>query len=79
VGHGRDTTTLELRLETGRTHQLRVHLCAIGHPIVGDALYEGPPAPRLALHAFRLSLPHPGSGRELVFHSPLPSSLRALA
>jgi 23S rRNA pseudouridine1911/1915/1917 synthase len=79
VGHGHETSTLELRLETGRTHQLRVHLMAIGHPIVGDALYGGPPAPRLALHALRLSLLHPETGRELVFHSPLPPSLRALA
>lgn len=51
----RSTTLLRLRLETGRTHQLRAHLAAAGHPIVGDALYGGPAAPRLMLHATRLA------------------------
>jgi tRNA pseudouridine32 synthase/23S rRNA pseudouridine746 synthase len=57
-------TRLELRPITGRTHQLRVHLAAIGHPIAGDTLY-GPSAaaaPRLLLHADALALPHPLSG-----------------
>jgi RluA family pseudouridine synthase len=48
---------VRLRLETGRTHQLRVHLMAIGHPIVGDGLYGGPPAARLWLHADELVFP----------------------
>jgi tRNA pseudouridine32 synthase / 23S rRNA pseudouridine746 synthase len=65
----RDTQTVTTRLElepvTGRTHQLRVHLCAIGHPIVGDGLYGPPPqavaehTPRLCLHAQHLALAHP--------------------
>ena len=60
-------TRLELEPVTGRSHQLRVHLQALGHPIVGDALY-GPEdgAPRLMLHARTLALAHPVSGRPLV-------------
>lgn len=65
-----DSTVVECTLETGRTHQLRVHLAAIDHPIVGDRLYAGRPAPRLMLHATRLALPHPdGSGRTIVVES----------
>lgn len=63
----RQTSRLALRPLTGRTHQLRVHLAAIGHPIVGDALYA-PPAlhgTRLMLHAQGLRLPHPLDGHEL--------------
>lgn len=60
------TTTLALEPVTGRTHQLRVHLQALGHPILGDALYAPPHvlalAPRLLLHASRLALPHPETG-----------------
>ncbi|QPF74540.1 RluA family pseudouridine synthase [Roseateles sp. DAIF2] len=57
---------LELEPITGRSHQLRVHLKALGHPIVGDALYGGAPAPRLLLHASRLELP----GRGLALSCP---------
>jgi RluA family pseudouridine synthase len=60
------STLVAVELETGRTHQIRVHFAAIGHPLVGDALYGGPPAPRLALHAVELALPHPRDGRRLV-------------
>jgi tRNA pseudouridine32 synthase/23S rRNA pseudouridine746 synthase len=65
---------LQLEPLTGRSHQLRVHLAAIGHPIIGDTLYAPPPhdAPRLLLHACELSLPHPRGGRTLVVASPLP-------
>lgn len=68
-------TRLQLEPLTGRTHQLRVHLQAIGHPIVGDRLYgpsEGPPAPRLMLHAAALALPHPATGEPLVLESASP-------
>ena len=64
---------------TGRTHQIRVHLTSIGHPIVGDALYgrkDAPGedfAPRLLLHAFRLALPHPETGASVSFEAPLPA------
>lgn len=66
------TTRLQLEPVTGRSHQLRVHLAAIGHPIVGDALYGGAPAARLMLHAMSLSLPHPRDGSMLRIDSPLP-------
>lgn len=70
------TTRLELEPVTGRTHQLRVHLQALGHPMVGDALYAAPHqqamADRLLLHAHWLSLPHPLHGQTLEFHSPCP-------
>ena len=69
----RDTTRLALEPVTGRSHQLRVHLQAIGHPIVGDTLY-GPPdsAARLMLHARALRLAHPLGGPELVLQRPPP-------
>jgi tRNA pseudouridine32 synthase/23S rRNA pseudouridine746 synthase len=67
-----DVTRLELEPVTGRTHQLRVHLAAIGHPIVGDALYGGLQAERLFLHASRLSFHHPRSGEEMDFISEAP-------
>jgi tRNA pseudouridine32 synthase/23S rRNA pseudouridine746 synthase len=61
-------TRLALEPVTGRTHQLRVHLQAIGHPIVGDALYgDGDGDGRLLLHAERLGLPHPRDGRWMEF------------
>lgn len=66
-----NTTRLELAPLTGRTHQLRVHLAALGHPILGDALYGAPAtAPRLLLHAMRLALNHPRTGERLQFVSP---------
>ncbi len=65
-------TRLELEPVTGRSHQLRVHLAAIGHAIVGDALYAGEPAPRLLLHATALAFEHPVSGTPLSFTSPPP-------
>ena len=70
------TTRLELEPVTGRTHQLRVHLLALGHPILGDRLYAPPAvqagAPRLLLHACALSLAHPHSGVTLAFNLPAP-------
>ena len=70
------TTRVELEPVTGRSHQLRVHLKAIGHPILGDALYALGPiaaaAPRLLLHACRLRLAHPLSGEAREFSSPPP-------
>jgi 23S rRNA pseudouridine1911/1915/1917 synthase len=67
-----DRTLVELALETGRTHQLRVHLASIGHPIVGDTLYDGTrqPATTIALHACEIRLRHPVTGTELVCASP---------
>jgi tRNA pseudouridine32 synthase / 23S rRNA pseudouridine746 synthase len=72
----RDCTRLELQPHTGRSHQLRVHLAAIGHPILGDTLYAPPQvqqrAPRLMLHAWRLALAHPVHGNLCRFESPAP-------
>lgn len=69
-------TLLEVELETGRRHQIRAHLAWLGHPIVGDERY-GSRAPRMALHALRLALPHPVSGEQLVLEAPPPRSFRA--
>ena len=70
------TTRLELAPVTGRTHQLRVHLAAVGHPILGDMLYADAAvqarAPRLLLHATRLALAHPLSGEWVQFALPPP-------
>jgi len=67
-------TRFELLPVTGRSHQLRVHLLAIGHPILGDDLYAPPEvramAPRLCLHAERLEFTHPASGERVAFHAP---------
>jgi 23S rRNA (cytosine1962-C5)-methyltransferase len=65
---------LEVSPETGRTHQIRVQLAAIGAPVAGDPLYAGAPAPRLMLHAAGLALRHPGTGRPLSLTSPPPPS-----
>ena len=65
-------------LRTGRTHQIRVHMAHLGHPLVGDALYGGAPAAgmtRQALHARRLSFQHPVTGAALAFAAPLPADL----
>ena len=78
----RGATLLEVHLETGRTHQIRVHMAAIGHPCVGDPLYGGDPvlAARLGLerqwlHAVELGFDHPGSGEPVRFTSPYPDDL----
>jgi 23S rRNA pseudouridine1911/1915/1917 synthase len=74
-----EATLLACRLETGRTHQIRVHLSAIGHPVVGDTRYGGArsslPVPRPFLHAARLAFDHPGTGERVAFESPLPPDL----
>jgi 23S rRNA pseudouridine1911/1915/1917 synthase len=84
---------VRVRIHTGRTHQIRVHMSSIGHPVAGDALYGGTRAPgcrretakqalqaldRPALHAARLSFSHPRSAERLSFESPLPDDLEAL-
>ena len=73
-----DYSLLRVRLETGRTHQVRVHMKAIGTPIVGDPTYGGPDPyglERPFLHSTRLAFSHPGSGAWLEFESPLPDQL----
>ncbi|MGH7610184.1 MAG: RluA family pseudouridine synthase [Candidatus Dormibacteria bacterium] len=75
----RRCTALGLRLETGRTHQIRVHLAYIGRPVAGDSTYGGAAAgERLALHAAMLHLRHPETRREMVFLAPLPPDLERL-
>ena len=74
-----DYTLLEVRPLTGRTHQIRVHLAAIGHPVAGDRVY-GPERQRLALrrlflHAAELTFRHPATGQEMTFAAPLPEEL----
>jgi 23S rRNA pseudouridine1911/1915/1917 synthase len=75
-------TLLEVTLETGRTHQIRVHFAAIGAPLVGDRVYGGRRAPmpaleRVWLHAGFLSFPDPDDGREVIVEAPLPDDLTA--
>ena len=74
------TAQVECHLETGRTHQIRVHMSAIGHPVVGDDRYRGVrqslSAPRPFLHAERLGFTHPGTGERVDFTSPLPADLQ---
>jgi len=68
-------------LHTGRTHQIRVHMASLGHPLLGDAVYGGAAVPglmRQALHAFRLAFVHPITGAPLAFESPLPADLSGL-
>ena len=87
-------TLLEIELKTGRTHQVRVHCAAIGHPVVGDATYGGKrrwkelaPGPmqhvlkairRQMLHAWRLSFVHPSTGQWMTFESPLPKDMASV-
>jgi len=78
----REATLLEIDLETGRTHQIRVHMSAIGHPCVGDPMYGSDPAlaERLGLirqwlHAVRLGFHHPGTGEYMEIEAPYPDDL----
>ena len=70
--HGAPITAVELRLETGRTHQIRVHMMWIGHPLVGDTAYGGAPFERLCLHAYAVELRHPRTGQPLRVSTPVP-------
>ena len=76
------TPLLECTIETGRTHQIRRHLTAIGHPVVGDdvygALFPGQRMRRQALHAAELAFDHPIEGEKLVFRAPWPEDFAAL-
>jgi len=82
----RGATRLQVSLETGRTHQIRIHFAAAGHPVLGDTVYfAGGGAPprrprlgRLALHAAELAFRHPADGRPMRFQAPLPEDLERL-
>jgi 23S rRNA pseudouridine1911/1915/1917 synthase len=82
--NGHEVSAVECQLETGRTHQIRVHLAYRGHALVGDSLYasrlqsQWSHFPRQALHAYALGLEHPRSGDYLQFRSPLPADMSAL-
>ena len=88
--HLRGVTLCHVAIATGRTHQIRVHLSAIGHPVVGDATYGGLRTrvaadlrpvltlERPFLHAARLQFTHPGDGRTMVFEAPLPDDLQSV-
>lgn len=77
-----DVSLLSVALETGRTHQIRVHLAAIGHPVVGDLAYGATRkdigAPRTFLHAARLTFTHPGTGEPMSVEAPLPPDLESV-
>ena len=81
-----DCTLVDCALETGRTHQIRVHMLSLGHPLVGDPVYgtgtsrvpSGPEFARQALHARRLGLVHPESGKSMQWKSPLPDDMAEL-
>ena len=88
--HLKGVSLLHVAIATGRTHQIRVHLSAIGHPVVGDRTYGGVhrrvandirPVQRLErpfLHAARLAFTHPTAGRRMEFESPLPADLQGV-
>jgi 23S rRNA pseudouridine1911/1915/1917 synthase len=68
-------TFLEVRIGTGRTHQIRVHLASLGHPVAGDRLYGGASGPRMFLHAWRIGFTSPASGERVFVEAPVPAEL----
>ena len=75
LARGRAATLLDVRILTGRTHQIRVHMQAIHHPVAGDPLYgtrHGVPVGRLMLHAYSLAFTHPRTGKRMAFTAPWP-------
>ena len=75
-----DLSLVRLRLETGRTHQIRVHMASIGHPLPGDFLYNPDyrQISRQPLHSHRLEFLHPVTGEPMAFTAPLPADMEAL-
>ena len=79
VAEGRECTLLDVHILTGRTHQIRVHMQAVHHPVCGDPVYgweRGVQVPCLMLHAYTLCFPHPRTGKEMRFQAPLPEDFR---
>ncbi len=76
----RSATLLELKLITGRTHQIRVHMAYLNHPVMGDKLYGRltDPSPRMALHAAKIEFEHPVSGKVMRFESPMPADMKKM-
>ncbi|PKM97185.1 MAG: RluA family pseudouridine synthase [Elusimicrobia bacterium HGW-Elusimicrobia-3] len=77
VEKGRSCSLLEIHPKTGRTNQIRIHMEYIGHSIMGDKLYGGPPAPRMLLHSLRLVFQHPVTGRKTRLEAPLPEDFKS--
>ena len=80
---GNTVSLMEVDIKTGRTHQIRVHLSSIGIPVLGDQVYGGSRthiegADRQMLHAWRITLPHPGTGEEMTFEAPIPEDMQIL-
>jgi len=75
----REGSFLRIELQTGRTHQIRVHLAAIGHPLIGDWLYGARNAPRPMLHAAELAMPHPVTGEPLRIAAAVPADFVTVA
>jgi 23S rRNA pseudouridine1911/1915/1917 synthase len=78
---GTEAALLELTLETGRQHQIRLHLQRLGHPVLGDRVYGpagGPPTPRQMLHAWRLAFPHPLTGARIAVEAAVPDDFARL-
>ncbi len=72
---------MEVKILTGRTHQIRVHMAHLGHPVAGDSVYGGAkriPAPRQMLHAWKLEFLHPFTGRKMKFKAPFPEDFKSL-
>ena len=82
IQHLKGHTLVSLLLETGRTHQIRVHMSHIGHPVLGDTLYGGEDPlliDRQALHAANLSLIHPITKERVEFNAPIPEDMMSAA
>ncbi len=78
---GIPASLVEVRIYTGRTHQIRVHMAFLGHPVAGDSVYGGArklTAPRQMLHAWKLEAPHPVTGKVLSFEAPCPDDFKAM-
>ena len=82
VSQNMDYAFLRLRIYTGRTHQIRVHLLSVGHPVLGDPIYSRPDGKyrdaTLMLHAERIVFSHPRTGEKMVFRAPLPERMRTI-
>lgn len=79
ISRGRGVTLLDVHILTGRTHQIRVHMKHLGHPVCGDPIYGSPRGarvPRLMLHAYSLTFTHPSTGERMTFTAPLPEAFR---
>ena len=78
VARGFHAARVEVKLDTGLSHQIRAQFSIVGHPLVGDAKYGSPQAKRVALHALALSFPHPVGGRRVTVEAPVPEDLEKI-